>query len=488
MLPTLLTITATDSSAGAGTLADIKVAHDLGVHCQAVVVAVTAQSSAAAIAVQPQPLQIIQSQYHAAVGEQEPKVIRLGWLPLSHDFLSWLVDALDKTNATVLWDPVVKASQGGALNQDWQSPPILALVKKLLARVDCLTPNHQEAQRLHHWLYGEECTDEQRLAERLQRLGRFHLLLTGIKQQAGVADYFSFNPANPLGQHELPGASLMPQFYFIQPTLSNQKHGTGCHLIAQLACRLSLGVSWYDALTQAVAASKRYLLNHPSVTEQSAIQYWPKVMPATQPLATKAFRPLTKPLGLYGLVDNIEHLKRLLALGIDSLQWRVKQPQTHYSADTQTAIELCHKANVPLFINDDWELAIQLGADGVHLGQEDLNSANLYAIQQAGLRLGVSTHTDWEIARARALKPSYIALGPIFKPLSKTLKYSPLGVDLLAQYVRRYPEHTFTCIGGITQKNASSVWNTGVQSIAVVTDLANNTGLEKRLQHLRSPS
>ncbi|MEK9766340.1 MAG: thiamine phosphate synthase [Thalassolituus sp.] len=187
-------------------------------------------------------------------------------------------------------------------------------------------------------------------------------------------------------------------------------------------------------------------------------------------------------MGLYALTDNIPHLKSLLALGVDTIQWRVKSPEPDYRQQTIEAIALCSEAGVPFWLNDDWKLAIDLAHDlsvqscaltGVHLGQEDLLAADLNALREAGLCFGVSTHTEWEIARARALNPTYIAFGPVYTPLSKTLKYPPLGLERLTNWVSRFGQSNvaLTCIGGITPANARAVAATGIPSLAVVTCL-----------------
>lgn len=471
-------LTATDPTAGAGALADVKVAQRLGCTCEVVIIAITAQNSQGAQAVFPLPIEVIDAQWRSLQQDGWPAVIRLGWLPFSAPFLQWLLAALYACPARVIWDPVLSASQGSALSQDWQADGISSLWQCLLRRVDLITPNWQEAQRLS----GEKNAEQ--AATALQHQGAQHVLIKGIDNQESVLDYFQFSQASSLAQDELPGSSLLRQFYLQQGRLNGSRHGTGCHFAASLACAVAQGMALYDALIQASSATRLYLRHQ----AQAMADDWPLVHSHVR--APLHFKPLETELGLYGLVDNLAHLKRLLALGIDSLQWRVKHPDARYAQDTQQAIRLCRAANVPLFINDDWRLAIALDADGVHLGQEDLNQADLAAIANAGLHLGISTHGDWELARARALNPSYIALGPIFAPLSKTLRYSPLGAERVSHYVRTFAaQHftttRFTTIGGITEANASCVWATGIGSIAVVTALADDAGLAQRMAQLQ---
>lgn len=102
-------------------------------------------------------------------------------------------------------------------------------------------------------------------------------------------------------------------------------------------------------------------------------------------------------------------------------------PDEQVEEDIAAAIALGRRYQARLFINDYWRLAIKHGAYGVHLGQEDLDTTDLAAIHRAGLRLGVSTHDDAELARALAVKPSYIALGHIFPTQTKDMPSAPQG-------------------------------------------------------------
>ena len=125
-------------------------------------------------------------------------------------------------------------------------------------------------------------------------------------------------------------------------------------------------------------------------------------------------------LGLYPVVDSVEWIARLLEVGVRTLQLRIKDREEEaVEPAVIESIALGKRYNARLFINDYWQLAVKHRAYGVHLGQEDLDVANLNAIREAGLRLGVSTHDDYELDRALAIRPSYIALGHIF-PVSYT--------------------------------------------------------------------
>lgn len=181
--------------------------------------------------------------------------------------------------------------------------------------------------------------------------------------------------------------------------------------------------------------------------------------------------PATAPrLGLYPVVDSVEWIERLLDAGVRTLQLRIKdQPDEVVEPFIIRAIAAGKRYQARLFINDYWQLAIKHQAYGVHLGQEDLDVANLQQILHAGLRLGLSTHDDAELDRALALRPSYIALGHIFPTQTKVMPSSPQGLAELKRHLGRLAGISTVAIGGISIARAPEVLATGVGSIAVVS-------------------
>lgn len=191
----------------------------------------------------------------------------------------------------------------------------------------------------------------------------------------------------------------------------------------------------------------------------------------TAPQTTEPFAPTAPRLGLYPVVDSVAWIERLLGVGVKTIQLRIKDlPDEQVERDVIQAIALGRRYQARLFINDYWHLAIKHQAYGVHLGQEDLDTADLTAIKQAGLRLGLSTHDDLELARATVVNPSYIALGHIFPTQTKAMPSSPQGLTELARHVAGLQGSFPTiAIGGISIDNVPSVLATGVGSIAVVS-------------------
>ncbi|ALZ98388.1 thiamine phosphate synthase [Leclercia adecarboxylata] len=182
------------------------------------------------------------------------------------------------------------------------------------------------------------------------------------------------------------------------------------------------------------------------------------------------FPPVPFRLGLYPVVDSVAWIERLLAVGVKTIQLRIKDKQDdEVEADIIAAVALGRRYDARLFINDYWRLAIKHQAYGVHLGQEDLESTELELIRAAGLRLGVSTHDNMEIDVALAARPSYIALGHVFPTQTKQMPSAPQGLEQLASHIERLADYPTVAIGGISLERAPAVLATGVGSIAVVS-------------------
>ena len=197
----------------------------------------------------------------------------------------------------------------------------------------------------------------------------------------------------------------------------------------------------------------------------TSVSHLAEIVPPNAPFALTEFK-----LGLYVIVDSYEWIERLIHAGVKTLQIRIKD-RSPEQAEEEIArcIALAKQHTVRLFVDDFWQLAIKYQAYGVHLGQEDLLTADLNAIQQAGLRLGVSTHNREEIELVLPLRPSYIALGHIFPTQSKIMPSAPQGIANLAAQVKDLGDIPTVAIGGITASHFADVLATGVGSIAVIS-------------------
>jgi thiamine-phosphate pyrophosphorylase len=155
--------------------------------------------------------------------------------------------------------------------------------------------------------------------------------------------------------------------------------------------------------------------------------------------------------------------------GVPTVQLRFKSTDPDaVRREVREAVQAVKGTNSLLFINDHWRIAIEEDAYGVHLGQEDMDEAQLETIRQAGLRLGLSTHGYGELLRAQAVSPSYLALGAVFPTTLKKMKTAPQGLGRLGAYARLMQGRSLVAIGGIDLNAVPDVMRTGVGSIAVV--------------------
>jgi thiamine-phosphate pyrophosphorylase len=184
----------------------------------------------------------------------------------------------------------------------------------------------------------------------------------------------------------------------------------------------------------------------------------------------------------YPIVPDIGWLERLLPIGIRTVQIRIKDTgMDDVRAQIAKAIPLCAAAGCQLIVNDYWEAAIELGADFVHLGQEDLADADLARIKAAGCRLGVSMHDEAELDIALAAGPDYVALGPVYETKLKMMPWKPQGLERVGQCKKRVGELPLVGIAGITVERAQGVIDAGADSCAVITDFITHNDPEGRV-------
>lgn len=193
-------------------------------------------------------------------------------------------------------------------------------------------------------------------------------------------------------------------------------------------------------------------------------------------------------LGLYGVLPTAEWVGRMARAGVPTVQLRFKtEDQAAIRREIAAAVQAVQGTSARLFINDHWQAAIDAGAYGIHIGQEDLDALDgtqLDAIRASGLRLGVSTHGYAEMVRAHAVQPSYIALGAVFPTTLKRMATAPQGVARLQAYVRLMQQYPLVAIGGIAAEQFPEILATGVGSVAVVRALVNAEDPEAAAQHL----
>lgn len=185
----------------------------------------------------------------------------------------------------------------------------------------------------------------------------------------------------------------------------------------------------------------------------------------------------------YPVFDSAAWVARAMPLGVKLVQLRIKDaPEDVLRNEIITALDLCRQHGALLVVNDHWQLAIELGVDWLHLGQEDLDTADIHAIRRAGLKLGLSTHDHAELERALALAPDYIALGPVYPTILKKMKWTEQGLDRLTEWKARIGDIPLCAIGGMSVARAPGAFAAGADTVAAVTDITLNADPEARMR------
>jgi len=186
---------------------------------------------------------------------------------------------------------------------------------------------------------------------------------------------------------------------------------------------------------------------------------------------------------VYPIVDSAAWVARLAPQGVRLVQLRIKeQPEASVRSQIEAARALCRAAGVQLIVNDYWQLALASGCDFVHLGQDDLDSADVPALRRAGVRVGISTHDERELERALTLRADYVALGPIYPTLLKAMPWRPQGLARLGEWKRRIGSIPLVAIGGLTLERLAGVFAAGADVAAVVTDIVRASDPEARVR------
>ena len=474
--PIVWSVAGSDSGAGAGLQADLRAFEAMDVHGCTVVTAITAQNSVGVQLIAPVDATVFEAQLAALAADMPPAAIKVGMIG-SVENLRVLVRWIDRLRLqnpklAIVVDPVLGATTGASFAQ---ADLIQAYRDELLPRADVITPNRAEAALLLKQAPLNEASAIEQAAQSLQALGCKTVIITGGDAQGLNSEDYCVSP-HAQGWLRLPRVN------------TPHNHGTGCVFASSVAAAMACGFVSMEALVVAKMATTHALRNAyaagqgagPVRPRSDFAQHienlptfsLPRDSAQISSLQTQSlkFAPLSDAdLGLYAVVDSADWVQRVLTSGVKTVQLRIKSPElVDIRREVQLAIQYGKAANAQLFINDHWQLAIEEGAYGVHLGQEDLHVADLQAIAQAGLRLGLSTHCYWEVCRAWALQPSYIACGPMYATQSKDMPWQPQGTHNVAYWSALLPL-PLVAIGGITIERASEARKAGAAGVAVIS-------------------
>ena len=501
--PVVWSIAGSDSGGGAGVQADLLTMQDLGCHGCSVLTCLTAQSSVAVSLVEAVSLEMFRSQLDTLLQDLPPAVIKIGLLvnQIQIFFLAnWLENKLSSykkrtgVEVSVILDPVMFASCGDTLTPLLDFSPfrgLLSLITPNIAELAALVDKSDINASEMIIKQGSGLVDQTSCLRAAKQLSK--MLICNVLAKGG-----DLGPTWHLEYaHDIficaatKGSSALHQernfLLSSQRVNSDNTHGSGCTLSAAIASVLAHGYVLHDA----IVVAKAY------VTAGIAMSYkvgcgagplartgWPsdlRVYPTIISLDCGPslpdelkFKPIVERLGLYPVVADVALLHCLLKAGAKTIQLRIKEEATRQIEEQIcSAIQLGRDYQAKLFINDHWELALKHGAYGVHLGQEDLYLADLTEIAKAGMALGISSHSYFELLLAHHISPSYVALGHIFPTTTKDMPSAPQGLQKLKKYVDLLGKHyPLVAIGGIDASRLTSVKKTGVHDVAVVRAVA----------------
>jgi len=174
----------------------------------------------------------------------------------------------------------------------------------------------------------------------------------------------------------------------------------------------------------------------------------------------------------YLIVGHVAQLELLVPHGVKLVQLRIKdEPEGEVRRQIARARDFCAVHRAQLVVNDHWQIALDLNCTFVHLGQEDMQTADFSALRRAGIRFGLSTHDETEMKRALSKDPAYVALGPVYPTLLKKMTWGPQGLKRVTKWKRLAGKTPLVAIGGLTPERLPGVFAAGADSAAVVTDI-----------------
>lgn len=486
--PIIWSAAGTDSGGGAGLAADQRASDAFGVHLCPVVCAVTAQNSRAVAHVEPLPVELIDAQFESLAGDMPPRAIKtglLGGVAQVRAVARWVDRLRVAADVALVVDPVLASSTGAAFAD---AATIAAYRDELLPRATVVTPNQAEARLLQGGAANGSASVPA-LARALQVLGADTVCITGgdsADVDGRVLDWL---------------ASPHAAGWLASPRLAGEhRHGTGCTFASSLASALALGFAAADAAVLAKMATGQAIRHGYAagggagpVQAQPGFAADPSLLPSMSwgeaPLfaAALANAATRRRLGLYAIVGGAEQLRQVLRAGVRTLQLRIKAPASP-DADWHAALRdeiaqsvaACRTAGAELFINDHWQIARELAAEAVHLGQEDLlalGEAGRAALRESGLAVGISSHSLWELCRAAGLAPRYIACGPVWPTLTKVMPWLPQGPGNLAWWVRMAPAPVVAIGGILDAQRVGAAASSGADGVCVVRALGSDPAL-----------
>jgi hydroxymethylpyrimidine kinase/phosphomethylpyrimidine kinase/thiamine-phosphate diphosphorylase len=468
----VLTIAGSDSGGGAGIQADLKTMSALGVYGSSVVTAITAQNTLGVQGVFGLPPDLVGRQLTSVFTDIGANAVKTGML--YDEEIIEVVAAQLKLHPVrhLVVDPVMVATSGDRLLTGRGER---ALQQQLLPLADFVTPNVAEAAVLWgHPITGDG--DLRQAAAAMHHMGARQVIITGLCRGGRCYDLY-FDGEEYL---EIDGPKID----------TRHDHGTGCTFSAALASFLAYGEQPLRAVSLAkifVTIGLRYGLpvgtgrgpaNHMAaffpgcwrdeqVVELRSASFndW-RVKPDLCPAPSLYVIVGSKP---YQGRDSLGLVTTAVAAGVRLIQLRDKEGETRRLVATGKRMrEICHDHGALFIVNDRVDVAAACGADGVHLGQEDLPPGVARALLGPEAIIGVSVTTLHQARLAVAAGADYLGLGPVFPTGSKDCNEAPCGIAQLAEVARQTPIPVIA-IGGINPGNTRPLLEAGAAGVAVIS-------------------
>jgi len=451
--PVVWSIAGLDSGGGAGLIADQRAADAMGVHLCPVAAALTAQNSVAVESVFPVPPEQLDAQLAALANDLPPMAIKsglLGGVEQLRVVTRWVDRLRERVPVALVVDPVLRASTGAGFAGE---ALLQAYREELLPRATVATPNRREARALG-------------------TLGAESVCITGGDEGGALAVDWLASP-------QASGWLVLPR------RVARNNHGTGCCFATAVAAALARGFVVADSVVLAKMLTASGLHDDASpgggagpVRPHAGFITDASLLPALFDTEPKAW-PEQRPHGIegvYGITDSGSHAAELFAAGLATVQLRIKDLR-RLRDELPVAQAAARRHGATLILNDHWREALAAGVGVVHLGQEDLlalteaDRRDLAQARASGLRLGLSSHSLWELARAAAWAPDYIACGPVWPTTTKAMPWRPQGLDNLAWWAAMAPAPV-AGIGGVLEPwQLQAIAATGASAGCVVRGL-----------------
>lgn len=416
-----------DPTCQAGITADVRHAERLGAHCSVVPTAITQQNAAEFMGMTAVSHEQITQQFTALQSQSAPDVVKIGLvasLQQLHDICAQVREHYPR--CLIIWDPILRTSSGYDLLPDADCESL----QQAAASVDLLLPNHYEQKQILGDLSPEIAAHRWNTT----------IVCKGI---AHTADSITDRAYLPNGEIVDSDA----------PSVGNDQHGTGCLYGTTLAFHLANGVSLSYAMSAAQRAVAHYRNRQlPPVEKRKAL------------LGHRMFithAPTT--------AEVLQQTEAVLSQGrADIVQLRMKNAPKSLLLSTAREIQvLCRHYGVPLIINDNVEVARAIGADGVHLGKEDMSPTLARELLGDAVLIGCTCNTREDLRAALTQPIDYVGVGPYRFTQTKERLAPILGIEGYRDlHLADYPLPAYA-IGGIRPDEAPLFDALGIYGIAM---------------------